>query len=63
MKFKVVTTMLGAAALWGIATGALADGKLMSMPTMPEPGGWSMVLAGVGLIAWMIHRRGDKGGM
>lgn len=63
MKFRIVVTMLGAAALLGVATGALADGRLVSMPSMPEPGGWSMILAGVGLIGYMVHRRGGNGGM
>jgi hypothetical protein len=62
MKFKVVLTMFGAAALLGIATGALADGNLVSMPAMPEPSGWMMILAGIGLIGFMVNRRGGNDG-
>jgi len=63
MKLKILATMVSATALLGVATGALADGRLVSMPSMPEPNGWMMILAGVGLIGFMVNRRGGNGGM
>lgn len=63
MKYKIALTIVAALALASVANGASAIENLISIPTMPEPGGWSMILAGIALIGYVINRRSGNGGM
>jgi hypothetical protein len=57
MKSKFALAVVTVLVLAGSATGAFAVGSLLSTRPLPEPGEWSMILAGFGLIGFMANRR------
>jgi hypothetical protein len=39
------------------ATASFASGATYNVTTVPEPGEWAMLLAGLGLVGWRARRR------
>lgn len=63
MTYKIALSIIAALALAGVATGALAVESFFAIPAMPEPGDWSTILAGLGMVAFIASRRRGNSGL
>jgi hypothetical protein len=63
MTYKIALSIIAALALAGVTTGAIAVDSFFAIPAMPEPGDWSMILAGLGMIGVIISRRRGNSGL